>query len=102
MSKSSSSRAAFLVDESSCVTSHPRNNPSSALEDDPSEEIEVVDEIRRYLKKNYLAFLAHIKKMKSKEKRIQDIPLTAHVAKAPYRLEPSEMHEMQSPSRACG
>ncbi|KAD3642175.1 hypothetical protein E3N88_31399 [Mikania micrantha] len=81
---------------------------------------------RKYLRKNYVAFLAHIVKKKDKEKKIEDIPIIRDfpevfpedlpglpparqvefridlvpganpVAKSPYRLAPSELQELAS------
>ncbi|KAI3802065.1 hypothetical protein L1987_30189 [Smallanthus sonchifolius] len=81
---------------------------------------------RKYLRKKYLAFLAHVVQKKDKEKSIQDIPIIRDfpevfpedlsglppvrqvefridlipganpVARAPYRLAPSEMQELES------
>lgn len=94
--------------------------------DKPGRELKIVSTIkmRKYLKKECHAFLAHVVEKKSKEKHIQDIPVirdhpevfpedlpglppprqvefqidlipgAAPVAKAPYRLAPAEMHEL--------
>ncbi|KAK9070770.1 hypothetical protein SSX86_011172 [Deinandra increscens subsp. villosa] len=81
---------------------------------------------RKYLRKNYVAFLAHIVETDAKEKKIQDIPIARYfpevfpedvfglppirqidfridlvpgatpVAKSPYRLAPSEMQELSN------
>ncbi|KAI3761819.1 hypothetical protein L1987_52241 [Smallanthus sonchifolius] len=53
---------------------------------------------RKYLRKNYVAFLANVVEKKGKGKNIQDIPVIRAnpVAKSPYRLAPSEMHELAS------
>ena len=79
---------------------------------------------QRYLRKGYVAFLAHVTEERSKSKSIQDIPIVRDypevfpdelpglppvrqvefhidlvpnanpIAKAPYRLAPSEMQEL--------
>ncbi|KAD4982452.1 hypothetical protein E3N88_19123 [Mikania micrantha] len=81
---------------------------------------------QKYLRKNYVAFLAHIVNKKDKEKKIEDIPIikdfpevfpedlpglppirqvefrielvpgATPVAKSPYRLAPSELQELAS------
>ncbi|KAD7116743.1 hypothetical protein E3N88_04011 [Mikania micrantha] len=81
---------------------------------------------QKYLRKKYVAFLAHIVEKKDKEKKIQDVPVirdypevftddltglppvrqvefhielipgATPVAKSPYRLAPSEMQELAS------
>ncbi|KAD7480162.1 hypothetical protein E3N88_03298 [Mikania micrantha] len=80
----------------------------------------------KYLKKGYLAYLAHVVERKMEEKNIQDIPIVrdflevfpeelpglppprqvefkidlipgaAPIAKAPYRLEPSKLQELMN------
>ncbi|GJT07793.1 putative reverse transcriptase domain-containing protein [Tanacetum coccineum] len=53
---------------------------------------------RKYVEQGCHLFLAHVTKSKSKEKRMEDVPVilpgAAPVARAPYRLAPSEMKEL--------
>ncbi|KAI3822522.1 hypothetical protein L1987_10113 [Smallanthus sonchifolius] len=54
---------------------------------------------QKYLRKNYVAFLAHVIQKDVKEKvefRIDLVPGANPVARAPYRLAPSEMQEIAS------
>ncbi|GKA45600.1 putative reverse transcriptase domain-containing protein [Tanacetum coccineum] len=56
---------------------------------------------RKYVERGCHLFSAHVTKKKSKEKRLEDMPIihdfpegAAPVARAPYRLAPSEMKEL--------
>ncbi|GJY85454.1 putative reverse transcriptase domain-containing protein [Tanacetum coccineum] len=55
---------------------------------------------RKYVKQGCHLFLAYVMKKKSKEKRMEDVPVirdfpeAAPVARVPYRLAPSEMKEL--------
>nr|GFC91551.1 putative reverse transcriptase domain-containing protein [Tanacetum cinerariifolium] len=52
----------------------------------------------KYVKKGFLIFLAYITtnevEDKSKEKRLEDVPIVQDFPKAPYRLAPFEMKEL--------
>ncbi|GJW64244.1 putative reverse transcriptase domain-containing protein, partial [Tanacetum coccineum] len=50
----------------------------------------------KYIERGCHLFLAHVTKKKSKEKRLEDVPViwVAPVARAPYKLAPSEMREL--------
>ncbi|KAJ9536698.1 hypothetical protein OSB04_un000083 [Centaurea solstitialis] len=66
--------------------------------------------MRGHLRKECVAFMAHVRDTKAKEKRIQDIPIVREfpefhidlvpgagpIAKSPYRLAPSEMQELSN------
>ncbi|GKF82886.1 hypothetical protein Tco_0244542, partial [Tanacetum coccineum] len=52
---------------------------------------------RKYVKRGCHCVLAHVTENKSKEKRMEDVPLVpgaAPIAHAPYRLAPTEMREL--------
>ncbi|GKD50642.1 putative reverse transcriptase domain-containing protein [Tanacetum coccineum] len=53
---------------------------------------------RKYVERGCHLFLAHVTESKSKEKRMEDVPVilpgAAPVARAPYRLAPSKMKEL--------
>ncbi|GJR18500.1 putative reverse transcriptase domain-containing protein [Tanacetum coccineum] len=53
---------------------------------------------RKYVEKGCHLFLAHVTKKKSKEKRLEDVPVilpgAAPIARAPYRLASSKMKEL--------
>ncbi|GJT34488.1 putative reverse transcriptase domain-containing protein [Tanacetum coccineum] len=51
---------------------------------------------RKYIKRGCQMFVAYVTEKKSKEKCVEDVPVirAAHVARAPYRLAPSEMKEL--------
>ncbi|GJQ90448.1 putative reverse transcriptase domain-containing protein [Tanacetum coccineum] len=58
---------------------------------------------RKYIKRGCHLFLAHVTEKKPKEKRLEDMPVihdfpkvAAPVARAPYRLAPSEMRELSA------
>ncbi|KAJ9545141.1 hypothetical protein OSB04_024848 [Centaurea solstitialis] len=80
--------------------------------DKPRKDIKIVSymKMRSHLRKECVAFMAHVVDKKAKEKQIQDIPVVREfpefhidlvpgagpIAKSPYRLAPSEMQELSN------